>query len=100
MEQAVADNSDVSQAQLDALVADLQEAYDDLKKVESQPDPQPDPNPEQKSEQKPGQKPSGRPNSGLPMTGDGSMLPVVACGVAGIVLVGVSIVVSKRRRAE
>lgn len=100
VEQAVADNSDVSQAQLDALVADLQEAYDDLKKVESQPDPQPDPNPEQKSEQKPGQKPSGRPNSGLPMTGDGSMLPVVACGVAGIVLVGVSIVVSKRRRAE
>ena len=105
VEQAVADNSDVSQEQLDKFVADLQAAYDALKKVE-QPGPEkPEPpvvDPEQKPEQKPTTKPEQKPGSGaeLPKTGDDSMLPIAAAGVAGVALVGAAVVLNKRRRAE
>lgn len=97
VEQAVADNSDMTQEQLDKLVADLQAAYDALKKVE-QPGPEkPEPpvvDPEQKPEQKPGS------GAELPKTGDDSMLPIAAAGVAGGALVGAAVVLNKRRRAE
>lgn len=61
----------------------------------------PEQKPEVKPDQKPGQnKPAGKPGSGLPMTGDNSMLPVVAAGAAGVVLVGAALAINKRRRAE
>lgn len=61
-------------------------------------DPEPEqPKPEQ-PEQKPGQKP-GKPGAGLPQTGDDSMLPIAACGVAGVALVATALVIRKRRKA-
>ena len=58
--------------------------------------------PEQKPEQKPTTKPEQKPGSGaeLPKTGDDSMLPIAAAGVAGVALVGAAVVLNKRRRAE
>lgn len=58
--------------------------------------------PEQKPEQKPTTKPEQKPGSGaeLPKTGDDSMLPIAAAGVAGAALVGAAVVLNKRRRAE
>lgn len=63
-------------------------------------DPEPEqPKPEQpKPEQKPSQKP-GKPGAGLPQTGDDSMLPIAACGVAGVALVATALVIRKRRKA-
>ena len=57
---------------------------------------------EQKPEQKPTTKPEQKPGSGaeLPKTGDDSMLPIAAAGVAGVALVGAAVVLNKRRRAE
>ena len=61
-------------------------------------DPEPEqPKPEQ-PEQKPSQKP-GKPGAGLPQTGDDSMLPIAACGVAGVALVATALVIRKRRKA-
>ena len=60
--------------------------------------PEPEqPKPEQ-PEQKPSQKP-GKPGAGLPQTGDDSMLPIAACGVAGVALVATALVIRKRRKA-
>lgn len=49
-------------------------------------------------EQKASQKPS-KPGAGLPQTGDDSMLPIAACGVAGVALVATVLVIRKRRKA-
>ena len=49
-------------------------------------------------EQKPSQKPS-KPGAGLPQTGDSSLLPIVACGAAGVALVATALVIRKRRKA-
>lgn len=58
--------------------------------------------PEQKPEQKPTTKPEQKPGSGaeLPKTGDDSMLPIAAAGVAGVALIGAAVTLNKRRRAE
>lgn len=60
------------------------------------------PGPEQKPEQKPTTRPEQKPGSGaeLPKTGDDSMLPIAAAGVAGVALIGAAVVLNKRRRAE
>lgn len=66
-------------------------------------DPEPEqPKPEQPKPEQPEQKPSqkpGKPGAGLPQTGDDSMLPIAACGVAGVALVATALVVRKRRKA-
>jgi len=49
-------------------------------------------------EQKPSQKPS-KPGAGLPQTGDSSLLPIAACGAAGVALVATALVIRKRRKA-
>lgn len=49
-------------------------------------------------EQKPSQKPS-KPGAGLPQTGDSSLLPIAACGAAGVALVAAALVIRKRRKA-
>ena len=66
-------------------------------------DPEPEqPKPEQPKPEQPEQKPSqkpGKPGAGLPQTGDDSMLPIAACGVAGVALVATALVIRKRRKA-
>lgn len=66
-------------------------------------DPEPEqPEPEQPKPEQPEQKPSrkpGKPGAGLPQTGDDSMLPIAACGVAGVALVATALVIRKRRKA-
>lgn len=47
-------------------------------------------------QEKTGKKP-GKPGAGLPQTGDDSMLPIAACGVAGVALVATALVIRKRR---
>ena len=68
-----------------------------------QPEPeQPgDPKPEQPGDHGPAAKPNkpGKPATGLPQTGDSSMLPIAACGVAGVVLMAFALVIRKRRKA-
>lgn len=68
-----------------------------------QPEPeQPgNPKPEQPGDHEPSAKPNkpGKPVTGLPQTGDNSMLPIAVCGVAGVVLMAVALVIRKRRKA-
>lgn len=68
-------------------------------KPEQPGDPKPEqPNPEQSGDPKPN-KP-GKPGSGLPQTGDDSMLPIAACGVASVALMATALVIRKRRNAR
>lgn len=68
-------------------------------KPEQPGDPKPEqPNPEQSGDPKPN-KP-GKPGSGLPQTGDDSMLPIAACGVASVALMATALVIRRRRNAR
>lgn len=63
----------------------------------------PAPGPERPKPEQPGKpKPNkpGKPGSGLPQTGDDSMLPIAACGVAGAALMATALVIRKRRNAR
>ena len=56
--------------------------------------------PGQSMPEQPGNPKPSKPGSGLPQTGDDSVLPIAACGVAGVALMTAALAIRKRRNAR